>query len=124
MIGITTSGNSKATTDYLRKLRSGNLYAELATYGKKGVDALAAATPVESGLTAQSWAYRIIEKGRHVGIEWYNTNTVSGIPVVILIEYGHATGTGGYVSGRKFINPAIQPIFDELSNAVWKKVKA
>jgi hypothetical protein len=104
-------------------MAKGDLFSGLDHYGRMGVDALARATPVDTGLTASSWAYRIRrEKGR-VGIEWYNTHTVSGVQVAILIQYGHGTGTGGYVSGRDYINPAMQPLFDQIADDVWKKVK-
>lgn len=123
MIGITTKGDLKKTTDFLNKLLGGGFYTDLNKYGQMGVDALSKATPVDSSLSSHSWAYRII-KGRRPGIEWYNTNVVNGTPVVILIQYGHATGTGGYVVGRDFINPAMRPIFDKLADDVWKKVKS
>lgn len=86
-----------------------------------GVEALSRSTPVRSGLAAQSWAYRVI-RGRRPGIEWYNTDTVNGTPVVILIQYGHGTGTGGYVEGKDFINPAMRGVFDQIADDVWKKV--
>lgn len=118
-----TSNSRDRTSSVLQKLRDGNLYVDLNRYGEMGVKALSAATPVDSSLTANSWGYRVIKKGRHIGIEWFNTNVVDGVPVAIILEYGHATGTGGYVSGKNFINPVIQPIFDEISDAVWKKVR-
>jgi hypothetical protein len=124
MIGVTTRGDLKRTNDFLKSLLSGDFYTDLNRYGQMGVDALAKATPVDSSLSANSWAYRIIKNRRRPGIEWYNTNIVSGTPVVILIQYGHATGTGGYVSGRDFINPAMRPIFDKIAEDVWKKVKS
>lgn len=122
MIGITTKGDLKKTESFLMKLLNGDFYSDLNRYGQLGVDALSKSTPVDSNLTANSWAYRII-KGKRPGIEWYNKNVVNGTSVAILIQYGHATGTGGYVQGRDFINPAMRPIFDKISEDVWKKVK-
>ncbi len=87
-----------------------------------GVDALSSATPVDSSLTAKSWGYRVIKDRSRPGIEWYNTNIPGSTPVAILIQYGHATGTGGYVSGRDYINPAMRPIFDQIAVDVWKEV--
>lgn len=89
-----------------------------------GVDALARATPIDSALTAQSWYYVIIQDNRRVRIEWHNRNTANGTPVAVLIQYGHGTRNGGYVVGRDYINPAIRPIFDQIADDVWKKVKA
>lgn len=122
MIGITSSGDLKKTDAFLKRLQKRDIYSDLDRYGKMGVSALSRATPVDSSLTANSWAYRII-RGRRPGIEWYNTNVVGGTPVVILIQYGHGTGTGGYVQGRDFINPAIRPIFNQISDDIWKKVR-
>lgn len=122
MIQITTKGDLKKTTDFLKRLQNKDIYSDLSRYGQMGVDALSRATPIDSRLTASSWKYRII-KGKRPGIEWYNTNEVNGTPVAILIQYGHGTGTGGYVVGRDFINPAIRPIFEKISADVWKKVR-
>ncbi len=88
-----------------------------------GVDALARATPVATSLTRNSWEYRIIKDRKNPGIEWYNTNVVNGVSVAILIQYGHGTGTGGYVTGRDYINPAMLPVFDMIADEIWKKVK-
>lgn len=125
MIRIFSKGDFKKTTNSLLKMKgfNGGIFSSLERYGQMGVDALAKATPIESSLTANSWKYRIIKDNKRPGIEWYNTNIVNGTPVVILIQYGHATGTGGYVPGRDFINPAMQPIFDKIVDDVWKKVK-
>lgn len=122
MIGISSSGDFSRTNKFLSGLLRGDIYSDLDRYGKMGVEALAHATPVETGLTAKSWAYRIIKNKNRPGIEWYNTNVVSGTPVAILIQYGHGTGTGGYVEGRDFINPAMRPIFDQIASDIWRKV--
>lgn len=91
-----------------------------------GVVALNAATPRNSGLSAGSWQYRVIRNHRWPGIEWYNTNPAgeSGVPVVILIQYGHATRDGGYIQGRDFINPAMKPVFENIRQELWKKVRS
>ncbi len=126
MIGITATGDYNKTIVYLTRLSKadvkGDIFSGLDRYGRIGVDALSDATPVDSRLTANSWGYRVIKDRNRPGIEWYNTNVVDNIHVAILIQYGHATGTGGYVAGRDFINPAIQPIFDQISADVWREV--
>lgn len=122
MIEITSSGSFNKTEKFLRTLSSGDLFSILNHYGAVGVDALASATPVESGLTANSWTYEVvIEKGKR-SIVWHNTNVNDGLPVAILLQYGHGTGTGGWVQGRDYINPSIRPIFDMITNEVWKQV--
>lgn len=123
MISVTSKGDLAKTIIFINALRAGTFTADLHAYGRMGVEALSRATPVESGLTANSWGYSIL-KGKRKGIQWFNTNVVDGIPVAILIQYGHATGNGAYIEGRDFINPAIQPIFDKISENVWKQVKA
>ncbi len=119
---VVTSGSFKATRDFARRMTSGELYNDLDRWGREGVEALRKATPVNTGLSADSWTYRVI-RGKKPTVAWYNTNDANGTPVVILIQYGHATGTGGWVAGRDFINPAIQPLFDRISGDMWKKVK-
>lgn len=123
MISVTSVGDLKKTISFLNNLSNKNLSVDLNRYGKLGVDALAKFTPVDSNLTANSWGYRIIKSTRGPGIEWYNTNVVNGTPVAILIQYGHATGGGGHVVGRDYINPAIRPIFDKISEEIGKKVR-
>ena len=92
-------------------------------YGREGVNALSMANPVDTGKTAASWRYTVTNTSTELRIEWHNDNTtVDGIPIVVLIQYGHGTGNGGYVVGRDFINPAIQPIFDKITDELWKEV--
>jgi len=123
MISTKVSGSFENTNKFLAYLQSREMFNSLESYGKKGVDALENATPTDTGLTARSWRYRIIkDRGRYT-IEWYNTNVQNGSNIAILIQYGHGTGTGGWVQGRDYINPAIQPIFDQIANEVWEKVK-
>jgi hypothetical protein len=94
----------------------------LESLGQKGVAALSSATPVDSGLTAASWSYEISNKNGRTTITWFNSHVESGVNIAIILQYGHGTGTGGYVSGRDYINPAIQPIFDQIAEDMWKKV--
>jgi hypothetical protein len=122
MFKITSKGDHGKTKDFLHKLQSGDIFSNLEKYGAAGVSALARATPVDTGLTQQSWSYIVIRDKNHPGIEWHNTNVVNGTPVAILIQYGHGTGTGGYVQGRDFINPAMRPIFDKIADDVWEEV--
>lgn len=123
MIGISSRGDHNKTANSLLKIARGDIFAELDRYAQMGVQALARATPKDSGLTANSWTYKIF-RGAKPGIAWYNTNMIGGTSVAVLIQYGHATGTGGYVPGYDFINPAIQPILDQITEHVWKKVKS
>jgi len=123
MITIETSGSFNKTDKFLKAMSNNEQFKALEGYGLKGVDALSSATPVDTSLTANSWRFRIIKGRGHYTIMWFNTNVVSGTPVVIFIQYGHGTGTGGWVEGRDFINPAIQPIFDQIANDVWEKVR-
>jgi hypothetical protein len=123
MMSFESTGSFQKLEKFLRQMSRGELFDTLDKYGAIGVDALASATPVDSGLTANSWAYKIVKQRGTYSIEWYNTNVVSGIPVAILIQYGHGTGTGGWVAGRDYINPAIQPVFDAMTDELWEKVK-
>jgi len=117
-----TSGSFKNTENFLQRMLKREMFNNLEKYGKEGVDALASATPVDSGLTAGSWKYEIIKTNKTYTIRWINTNLVDGVPVAILLQYGHGTGNGGYIQGRDYINPALKPIFDKIANNVWKAV--
>lgn len=124
MLGFKNIGSTAQTEKFLKSLSNGpGLINDLDKYGKMGVDALSRATPTESGRTARSWEYRITRNGTLTSIEWYNTNTPDGFPIAIMLQYGHGTGTGGWVSGYDYINPAMRPIFDKIADEVWKKVK-
>lgn len=94
----------------------------LQKYGSKGVAALASTTPIDSGQTASSWTYEIEVSGESATIYWINTNENKGVNIAVILQYGHGTGTGGYVQGRDYINPAIQPIFDQIVNEAWMEV--
>jgi|SRR5690606_22091021 len=124
MITFESSGDFKNLEKFLNTIVRGDIYRALEQFGQAGVDALASATPVESGLTAQSWSYEIEKSRSSVRITWLNTNLQNGLPIAILLQYGHGTGTGGYVAGRDYINPAIRPIFDQIADGVWKVVKS
>lgn len=120
---LSSPGNFNKTSHFLNRLLHGDIYRDLDRYGQMGVEALSRMTPVNSGHTAQSWGYRVINEHGRKGVMWFNTNLDNqGTPIAILIQYGHGTGTGGYVSGRDFINPAMRPIFDQIANDIWKKV--
>lgn len=122
IIQFKQKGDFSKTESFLKKLRKLDLDSVLEKYGKLGVQALANATPVDTGKTAASWDYKI-EKGKGVvTITWTNSNVNNGVPIALLIQYGHGTGTGGYVQGRDYIKPAIRPIFDELADALWEEV--
>lgn len=108
----------------LKKAKDISIFNSLSRYGQEGVAALAAATPVKTGLTASSWTYEIVKERNSWSIVWGNTHIVDGTPVVVLLQHGHGTGTGGYVQGRDFINPAIRPIFERIANDAWKAVNA
>ena len=122
MITFTSSGSFKKTESFLHFLHEMELTATLKKYGAEGVQALSAATPVDSGLTAASWDYQVIHKGSEWSIIWTNSNIEDGFPVAIMLQYGYGTGTGGYVQGRDYINPAVKPIFDAIEDEVWKAV--
>jgi hypothetical protein len=122
MITITQRGSFNNTETYLRKLSTQNLYAILDKYGSLGVNALSNATPVNTGETAQSWYYDIVQRKGYYSIRWHNRHVVDGRSIAILLEYGHATRNGGYVQGRHYIMPAIRPIFDEMANKAWEEV--
>jgi hypothetical protein len=124
VIELRVTQRGRKTEDWLRKIARGDISAELSRFGQEGVRALQGATPVDSGLSAQSWGYRVKKTRKGYRIEWYNTDRTSGgTPIVILIQYGHATGNGAYIPGRDFINPAMRPVFDRITNEIWKKVK-
>ena len=121
-ISFTSKGDFSRTEKFLRKVISGDLYRSLSGYGKTGVAALSSATPVDSGVTAASWGYQVDISQDGARITWSNDHMAGGVPVVIMLQYGHGTGTGGYVQGRDFINPAIKPVMDKVADAVWKEV--
>lgn len=122
MISFRQKGDFSKVTRYLEGLKETTNLGILDKYGREGVKALASATPVETGLTANSWDYKIERSRESVAIVFYNHNIQNGVPIAIIIQYGHGTGTGGWVEGYDYINPTIQPIFDRLTEELWKEV--
>ena len=122
MITITQKGSFNNTERYLSRLKRLEAFAVLQKYGSLGVAALSNATPVESGLTAASWSYSIVQRPRYFSIRWHNSHVERGIPIAVILQYGHGTGTGGYVQGRDYIMPAIRPIFDQIVAEAMKEV--
>lgn len=122
MISIKHRGSFKKTAKFLNHVLHVDYKTILSKYGEKGVKALSDATPVDSGVTASSWYYTIEQDKDGYSIIWSNSNLNDGVNIAILLQYGHGTRNGGYVVGRDYINPALQPIFDEMSKAVWKEL--
>lgn len=121
---ITQKGSFKNLDKFLRVMKGMSKREILESYARRGVDALRTATPIDTGLSANSWFYEIRINKNEWAITWYNSHvTRDGVPVVILLQFGHGTGTGGYVQGYDFINPALRPVFDRLADDVWKAVK-
>lgn len=121
-IRITCTGNFDKTEALLKRAVKATSNVKLDSYGAKGVAALAAATPVDSGLTANSWTYKIEKSSGKLTLMFLNSNIQNGVPIAIILQYGHGTNNGGWVQGRDYINPAIRPIFDEMAEAMWKEV--
>ena len=123
MFEIRQKGDFKTLTSYLKRLNEFDKLSSLSRYGDKGVDALRTATPKDTGLTADSWNYKIVRGRSSVSITFNNTNVQNGVPIAIVLQYGHATRNGGYVTGIDYINPALRPIFEKLAEAAWEEVK-
>ena len=122
MIRIKHKGDYSKVTRYFEKLSKRATIVALEKYGQMAVDALAQTTPVRSGLTASSWHFEINKTGKGYSIDLFNSHVNKGVPIAIILQYGHGTGTGGWVEGRDYINPAIQPVFDKLASDAWKEV--
>ena len=124
MLSITHKGDFSKTTNFLKRLKNpgDRITAILEKYGQQGVAALSAATPVKTGKTASSWYYKIENKNGNSKISFCNSNVQNGVPIAIILQYGHGTETGGWVQGRDYINPALKPIFDEIANNAWGEV--
>ena len=121
-VTISNKGDFAKTFNFLNSSKNINIDSILDKYGKQGVSLLASSTPIDSGLTAQSWSY-VIEKSKgKTSIIWKNTNVINGVNVAVILQYGHGTKNGGYVQGRDYINPVIQPIFDRMTEEIWKEV--
>lgn len=122
MIEFRQKGDFSKITNYLEKAKEAVKIGNLDRYGKEGVAALASATPIETGKTASSWYYEIVQGKGTVSINFLNSNIQNGVPIAVILQYGHGTGTGGWVEGRDYINPAIQPIFDKIAENAWREV--
>ena len=122
MISFRQKGDFSKLSRYFEQVKEAAKIGVLDKYGQEGVAALASATPVDSGKTANSWYYEIKRQNGLVSIEFKNANINKGVNIAIILQYGHGTGTGGWVQGRDYINPAIQPIFDKIADDAWKEV--
>lgn len=122
MVKIEQKGDFSKTIRYLGKIKKAVNIKDLEKYAQEGVEALSSATPVKTGLTAKSWYYEIENKDGKININFLNSNIQNGVPIAIVLQYGHGTPSGGWVQGRDYINPAIQPIFDAIANNAWREV--
>lgn len=122
MIKIKHKGDFSKVTHYFERVKNTGKNIDFEKYAKEGVRALSAATPVDTGLTASSWYYEIKQENGRVAISFCNSNIQNGVPIAIILQYGHGTNHGGWVEGRDYINPAIQPIFDKITKDAWKEV--
>ena len=122
MISFRQKGDFSKLRRFLERAKETVRLGDLDKYGREGVAALSSATPIDSGLTGDSWYYKIDNKHGSAKISFYNSNIQDGVPIAIILQYGHGTGTGGWVEGRDYINPAIQPIFDKIANDAWREV--
>lgn len=124
MIGFKVSGSTKNMEKFLNTASKINVSKLLEPLAQEGLKALIAATPKESGITAESWGYKITHTRQKTTITWFNNNINDGFPVAIGLQYGHGTGTGGYVQGQDYINPAMKPVFDQIADRVWRVVSS
>ena len=122
MIKFRHKGDFSKLNRYLERVKEAARLGVLDKYGREGVAALASATPVDSGLTASSWYYEIVRENGSAKINFCNSHFNKGVPIAIILQYGHGTGTGGWVEGRDYINPAMRPVFDKIANEAWREV--
>ena len=122
MISFRQKGDFSKTMQFLVKAKKGVKLSDLDKYGREGVAALASATPVDTGETANSWYYEIVHENGTITITLNNSHIQKGVPIAVILQYGHGTGTGGWVEGRDYINPAIQPLFDKIAENAWREV--
>ena len=122
MISFRQKGDFSKLNNFLEKAKAAVKLSDLDRYGREGVAALESATPKDTGLTASSWYYKINRGNGTVSISFHNSNIQNGVPIAIILQYGHGTGTGGWVQGRDYINPVIQPLFDKIADDAWKEV--
>lgn len=123
-VSFTFSGSLSKTEKFLKTIQKLDVAALIEKQAQRGVTALSNATPRDSGRVANSWGYEIAKSRGSVVITWTNTDVENGFPVAVMIQYGHGTGTGGYVPGKDYINPALRPVFDDIIDTVWKAVKS
>lgn len=122
MIRFRQKGDFSKLNRFLERIKETVKLGDLDKYGREGVKALKSATPIDSGLTAESWYYKITREKESVSISFHNSNIQNGVPIAIILQYGHGTGTGGWVEGRDYINPSVQPLFDKIAEDAWKEV--
>lgn len=122
MIRLRHKGDFSKLTRYFEKVKEVVRLGDLDKYGREGVAALASATPMDTGETASSWYYQIEHNNGSAKIAFHNSHIHDGVPIAIILQYGHGTGTGGWVQGRDYINPVIQPLFDKIADEAWKEV--
>lgn len=122
MITIKQKGDFRNTERFFDNSKKFDISTILNKFGEAGVNALASATPRETGLTAASWSYEIETGSDHASIFWTNSNTNANVNIAVILQYGHGTGTGGYVQGIDYINPSIRPVFDDIADQAWKEV--
>lgn len=122
MITFRQKGDFSKLNRYFERVKEVVNMGDLDKYGREGVAALASATPVDTGLTASSWSYKIVRNKDQVRLEFHNSNIQNGVPIAVILQYGHGTGTGGWVEGRDYINPAVRPLFDKIADEAWKEV--
>ena len=122
MISFRQKGDFSKTMQFLVKAKKGVKLSDLDKYGREGVAALASATPIDTGETANSWYYEIVHENGTITITFNNSHIQNGVPIAVILQYGHGTGTGGWVEGRDYINPAIQPLFDKIAENAWREV--
>lgn len=119
---FTVKGSFDRTLRFLERIHEQPYMSRVEALARAGVAALEASTPKDTGTTASSWYYRVIDSDSYLTIQWMNSSTNDGVNIAIILQYGHATGTGGYVAGIDYINPAVRPIMDSIDNEVWKAV--
>lgn len=122
MITFNQKGDFSKVTSFLEGIKDVFDISILDRYGREGVAALSRATPKDTGKTAASWSYKTKREGNRVTLSFHNSNIQNGVPIAIILQYGHGTGWGGYVQGRDYINPSIKPVFDRLADEAWKEV--
>lgn len=122
MITLTQHGDFKKTRSFFQRIKEWTKTSDLDKYGQAGVEALKLNTPKDTGATADAWTYKIEHKDGQVSIVWSNKNANDGVLIAILLQYGHGTGTGGYVQGIDYINPAMKPVFQKIADDAWKEV--